>query len=154
MSDPPRDEDGYVVPHDDKVEIPDDALLVRYIHKLQLTVQKDERVRPSKGGFSESSKQCDKYEGMSVDMLDRLMLDKVDPCMRMPPGHEGAVLIRAGDLRALGLKVGPDPMRSNDPYHAGVWGMKRSLRGKVLKLCVDWYIRPANVVPADPPFDA
>ena len=39
MADPPKDEDGFVRPHDDLVTIPDDAYLVRYIHRMQFRGQ-------------------------------------------------------------------------------------------------------------------
>jgi hypothetical protein len=86
---------------------------------------------------------------MSVDMLDRLQNDNVDPCTRLRPDHEGAVLIRAGSLRVLGLKVGPDPMRSNDPYHAAVWGVKSSVRKKIKKRCCRWLVQPRNTAPIE-----
>lgn len=109
---PPRDEDGYVLPHDDHAAIPDDAFVVRYVHKDQLAPSDDGRKLLSSGAFSETSKERDRYQSMSIDILNRLQRDKVDPCTRLPSDHEGAVLIRAGSLRKLGLKVGPDPMRS------------------------------------------
>jgi hypothetical protein len=151
MSDPPRDEDGHVVPHDDKVEIPDDALLVRYVTKTQLPLEDDGRRRLSTAVFSETSKAHDPYQGMSVDILDRLERDGIDPRERMKRNDNlvGAVLLRAGDLRALGLQVGPDPMRSNDPdpYHAQVWGVKKSGRKKIARLQLQWLVQPDNTVP-------
>ena len=108
---PPRDDDGYVLPHDDRMAIPDDAFLVRHIHRKQLSVSDDGRHRLSSGAFSETSRERDKYQGMSVDMLSKLQADDVDLCTRLPPDHVGAVLIGAGSLRQLGFTNRP---RSNE----------------------------------------
>lgn len=148
MGDPPRDEDGIVTPHDDRTAIPDDALVVRYIHEQWLIPTPDGSRRLSKGAFSGSSKDKDQYEGMSVNMLSELKKHEVDPATRMPENHEGAVTLRAGDLRELGLEVGPDPGLRNDPYHAAVWGVKSSHRKKIKNLC-KWLIKPQDVAPLD-----
>lgn len=148
MGHPPRDEDGIVKPHDDRTAIPDDALVIRYIQEQQLHPNLDGTRRLSKGAFSGSSKDRDQYEGMSVDMLSELKKHGVDPATRMPENHEGAVTLRAGDLRELGLEVGPDPGLHNDPYHASVWGVRDSHRKKILKIC-RWLITPENAVPLD-----
>lgn len=148
MSGPPRDEDGYVSPHDDPAAIPDGAFLVRYVNKEQLRPGDDGRRHLSSAAFSESSRERDRYQSMSVDILDRLQNDNIDPCTRLGIDHEGAVLIRVGSLRELGLKVGPDPTSANDPYHAGVWGVKSSLRKKI-KRCCRWLVQPANTAPIE-----
>ena len=142
MATPPRDEDGIVVPHDDRETIPDTSCVVRYIHRKQLSKAADGILHPSSGAFSATSKSRDRYEGMSVVMLDRLRDANLHPSSRMPPDHVGAVLIEAGKLRQLGLQVGPDPMVNDDPFHASVWGVKSSHRKKIKKLSV-WLIEPS-----------
>ena len=145
MSYPPCDEDGYVQPHDDYNLIPDEALLVRYVQQKNLAPEDDGTLRLSTSAFAASSKDRDRYQGMSVDLLQRLERDGVDVLKRMPPGHQGAVLLRAGCLRELGLMVGSDPMQSQDPYHCAVWGVTDRLRKKIRKqCCVRWLVQPKN----------
>lgn len=129
MPPPPRDKDGRVVPHDDQESIPNDALLVRNVHEYQ--DNPDHGPRPSSGAFSGTSRERDPYEGMSVAVLDWLQADNIDPRSRLGPSHIGAVLLRAGDLRDLGLIIGPDPTDKKDPYHASVWGVKNKHRKKI-----------------------
>lgn len=145
MAAAPTDADGRVTPHDDNQAIPDDALLVRYIPSKHLIEMADGSRRLSKAAFSASSKRNDPYEGMSVDMLAQLERDGVDPSSRMSVFHEGAVTIKVGDLRKLGLLVAPDPQQIGDPYHASVWGVKSGHRKKVLKIS-RWHIKPPDVV--------
>lgn len=149
MGVPPRDDDGCVLPHDDHIAIPDDAYLVRYVHKDQLPPSDKGRRCLSSAAFSESSRERDRYQAMSVDILAKLQADDVDPRTRFRPGHVGAVLIQAGSLRQLGLQIGPDPMRSNDRYHAGVWGVKSSLRKRIKKCCCRWLVQPTNTLPIE-----
>ena len=151
MSLPPTDEDGIVKPHDDRQAIPDDAYVVRYVHRDQLIPNPDGTRLLTSAAFSETSEDQDRYQSMSVDIFDRLQKDNVDPRTRLPPNHEGAVLIPAGSLRKLGLQVGPDPMQSNDHYHAGVWGVKGSLRKKIKKRCCRWLIKPSDAAPIERP---
>ena len=46
------------------------------------------------------------------------------------PSHEGLVKIRATDLRAIGLQIGPDRLPDN-PYHGQVWGVGKSHRKQI-----------------------
>ena len=143
MAAPPKDANGYVEPHDDPQTIPDDSHVIRYIHTSQLVKCPDGTRRLSSGAFSKSNKSKDRYEGMSVDMHEAMIAKGVDPESRMPPDHEGAVLIQAAKLRELGLEVGPDPTEDN-PFHASVWGVKRSDRKKI-KACCEWLIKPSDI---------
>ena len=143
MSSLARDNNGRVVPHDDPTSIPDDELLVRNIHEFQDNPGADPR--PSSGSFSPTNKGKDPYEGMSVDMLSRLKACGVDQKTRWGPNHVGSVVIRAGDLRQLGLKIGPDPSdydgKDPDHYHANVWGVKPRHKKKI-RASAQWYIKP------------
>ena len=145
MAGPPRDADGCVQPHDDSDAIPNDGHLVRYVTDNALTPNDNPEgtKRLSSGAFSSSSKEHDHYEGMSVDAYERMVQDGVDVASRMRSGQKGAVLLRAGDLRALGLQVGMDPKEDN-PHHAAVWDVKNKHRKKIRKLAI-WLIRPPDV---------
>lgn len=103
MAAPPKDAYGYVEPHDDPQTIPDDSHVIRYIHTSQLVTYPDGTRLPSSGAFSKSNKSKDRYEGMSVDMYEAMIAKGADPETRMPPNHEGAVLIQVAKLRELGL---------------------------------------------------
>lgn len=146
MPNPPRDSDGYVIPHDDREKIPDESYVIRYIHQKQFNEGRSGRRTLSSGAFSGSSKARDRYQGMSVDMLDALNSDGIDPLKRLAriPLHEGAVLLKSGDLRNLGLAIGADPMNLQDIYHASVWGVQSSHRKKI-KNIIQWLIRPDDV---------
>jgi hypothetical protein len=144
MAAPPKDADGYVEPHDDPREIPDDSYVVRRISREWLKPAAGNRRELSKGAFAPSSKSHDRYQGMSVDILDRLNDDGVNPASRLKSNQEAAVIIRVGDLRQLGLKIGPDPTQNNDKYHASVWGVKGTHR-KRIKALSDWLFRPVDV---------
>lgn len=144
MTTPPKDANGYVVPHDDRAVIPDDSYVIRRIHRSWLKPVSGGYRTLSKGAFSGSSIEYDRYQGMSVDILDRLNEDGVDPASRLAPNQEAAVIIRAGDLRRLGLKIAPDLTRDNDKYHASVWDVRSSHRKKI-KALSEWLIKPADV---------
>ena len=71
MAAPPKDGDGYVKPHDDPGEIPDDSYVVRRISRQWLRPASGNRRELSSGAFGPSSKDYDRYEGMSVDIVAR-----------------------------------------------------------------------------------
>ncbi len=144
MPTPPTDNDGFITPHDDHQTIPNDSYVIRYIHRKQLPENKDGTRCLSSGAFSGSSEDKDRYEGMSVDMEDELRTKGVTPDKRMPDDHEAAVLLPAGELRKLGLRVGPGPMLAKDPFHASVWDVKRTHRKKI-KALSEWLIKPSDV---------
>jgi len=87
----------------------------------------------SKGAFSASSRSRDPYEGMSVDLLTPLLRDGLTDKGRFDE-YPGAAKIRVGDLRLLGLQIGPDDRGEEDKYHANVWGVTDTLRKRILKL--------------------
>jgi len=140
MAVPPQDGDGHVQPHDDHQILPDDARVMRKIQRSWM-IPTDGFRRLSKGAFSETSKDRDPYQGMSVDMLDLLERDGFSLECRLAPEHIGAVALRVGDLRSLDLMVGPDPGRSGDAYHANVWGVTNNIRKKILRVSY-WIVGP------------
>jgi len=73
------------------------------------------------------------------------MLDNGLPTTgRKRADHEGVVKLRVGDLRQLGFKVGYDRGKTNDPYHVGVWGIKKGDRESILQIA-QWLDKPTDV---------
>lgn len=145
MADPPHDEDGRVKPHDDFQSVPDDSYVLRSIPSFHLKPNQDGPGRYlSKAAFSPSSAQQDLYRGMSVDASALLIEAGISEGARLLPGHEALVKIRAGDLRDLGCRIGPDPKIPENPYHTEVWGVRANLRKEVKRNAI-WIIRPADV---------
>ena len=143
MAIPPRDAAGRVEPHDDP-DISDDAYVVRYVHVSQLRPDEAGHRRLSSGAFSPSSKHHDPYCSMSADLLDSMLKDGVAPSAWKRPERHAVVKLRVRDLRRLGLQVGSDPQTDN-PYHVGVWGMKRQHRKQLHRLC-EWVEKPDDVL--------
>ena len=143
MGTPPLDAAGCVVPHDDP-DIPDDAYVVRYVPSGDLRPSEEGGRRLSSAVFSASSKRRDSYQGMSVDILEALVDVGVQPKDRANPIHEAIVKLRVGALRDLGLLIGSDPGKNNDPFHAEVWGVKKSIRRRILEIS-EWITKPDDV---------
>lgn len=138
-----HDSAGRVKPYDDD-SISGEAHLVRYVRRQWLVPDGAGGRRLSKGAFAPSSAQRDPYQGMSTDILELILKDGYSPAERMPPGHEGAVTFKVEELRNLGLKVGHDPIDGLNPYHAGVWGVRRIHQKRLLELC-EWIEKPSDV---------
>ena len=145
MGAPPRDSDGRVVPHDD-TDIPEDAYVLRNIVPdwLKSDSKLPGRRRLSSAAFSPSSKARDPYQGMSVDLLQPMLDAGLPPTGGKGAKHEAVVRLRVGELRRIGLRIGPDP-RDTNPFHAAVWGVKKGTKTKILKLC-EWVDKPDDVV--------
>jgi hypothetical protein len=127
--DPPRDAAGLVVPHD-HAEILDDHHVIRHTVQNDLARDENGQFRVSSGAYSESS---DPEGGMSVDIWEWMSDDGLSPLHYLRDDLHGAVRIKVGDLRRLGLLVGWLPMERN-PHHGCVWGLTKSLRRKVSAL--------------------
>ena len=134
---------GRVKPYDDS-NISDEAELVRYIHRHWLVPDGAGGRRLSKGAFAPSSEQRDPYQGMSAELLEMILNDGCSPAERIPAAHEAAVTLKVKKLRNLGLIVGHDPINGLNPYHVGVWGVKRSHQKRLLQLC-EWLEKPSDV---------
>lgn len=143
MGIPPRDDAGRVIPHDDP-DILDESYVVRYILSSQLVPDPRGGRRLSSGAFSRSSKQHDHYQGMSVDLLDAMLAKGVRPADKAGPDHEAIVKLQIGELRALGLCVGSDPIQDN-PFHAGVWGLNSGMRKKIHAFS-EWILKPEDIL--------
>lgn len=145
MGGPPRDEAGRVKPHDDKQNIPDDAYVVRYISNRWLLSGESGGRQLSSGAFSASSKEVDYYQGMSTDLQQPMLDDGLGPAGRKEDHQaEAVVRLRVGSLRSLGLRVGPDPGVTNDPYHVNVWDVEPRHRKKIKRIA-EWVDKPVDV---------
>jgi hypothetical protein len=115
-ADPPRDQQGKIIPHD-HAEILDGHHLIRHTtpHDLYQN-QVTQEMQIGSGAYSESSEG-----GMSVDIEEWMTSDGLDPLHYVTNPDHGAVRISVGELRKLGFQVGWDP--DSHPYHAEVWGI-------------------------------
>lgn len=126
-AEPPRDGEGRVVPHD-HAEILDDYHVIRHTVPNDLTPDGAGGLRLNSGAYSESSDG-----GMSVDCAELMLASGLNELAYVADRTHGAVKIRVGDLRALGLQVGFDPQAHN-PHHCSVWGLGVKQRKKVARL--------------------
>ena len=134
---PPRDDTGAVVPHDDPA-IEGDSSLVRHINP-DFHIVPDENIggrRVSSNAFSATN--GDPQYGMSVDIGQLLSELGLGEGGMVPPGM-GAVRLRVNAVRGLALMVGSDPEPDN-AAHGQVWGVKSSKRPKIHKVVEDWVI--------------
>lgn len=141
MAQPPRDENGVVVSHDDP-DILDDDGLIRYIHPSQVIKDKHRGCkRLSSGAFSPSSTPP---HGMSVDLERPMVEAESDNLAKLPDTDYGAVRLIAGDMRELNHKVGSNPM-PNNPYHGEVWdiGPGKAARRRISEKAV-WIKKPIS----------
>jgi hypothetical protein len=116
-SDPQRDAQGKIVPHDHP-EITDDSFIVRHINPREV-----HEGCVSSGAYTES-----KEGGMSVDIETWILTDGL-PQLHYVSAAEGARRIRVGDLRAEGMMVGWDP-DGGHPHHGAVWHVPTSRSGR------------------------
>lgn len=155
LSDPPRDFQGVVTPHDHE-GISDTDLLIRGVVFAFPQVVPDPKCvsgqRLSSAVFNQST---DKYKGISVDLQAEIELNGLDPAtyVRSNGKWAGAVVIRADSVRQLGGKVGYSPLPGN-VYHGEIWGemLKRlSAKNALLRAC-SWLVPLPGVDlrPSDP----
>jgi len=135
---PTRDDHG-VIPHDDPA-IASDSYIIRHINPLA-HIYPDEATgiqRISSGAFNRTREP---RGGMSVD-LGQLLAEDGKPLGAMVAPGMGAVKIRVGTVRDLGLWVGSDPIVPMKPYHGQVWkfsnrtprDLQRAVEGWVVPL--------------------
>jgi hypothetical protein len=134
MKPPPLDEAGRVVPHDHE-DIGDDWTVIRRIHAGWLKEATDGAISLSTASFAESSEPP---RGMSIDILNLIEDSNIDARAYVTgmPNHPYAVSFRVGQLRALGLRVGFDPL-------VEVWGIGNSRGPKnELRKIAEWFVEP------------
>jgi len=110
-ADPPRDNNGKIIPHD-HADITDDHHVIRHTTQHDLF---DGRI--ASGAFSESS-----VGGMSVDIEDWMRAAGLGSIHYVTNPTDGAVRLNVGELRNLGFQVGWDPDGGHE-YHGAVWGI-------------------------------
>ena len=138
----PRPEDAEL---DDRIL--EDDVVIRNIPPYHL-IDIDEsgrRKRVSKSAFSGSSKKIDPEEGMSVDLLSKLIehgISPQDPTYQ--PDFEVLMSLGVDDLRQLGLEVVRRPLPEN-PAHCHVLRVRSPALKKKLLERADWVRRPPHV---------
>jgi hypothetical protein len=141
---PQRDHHGKVVPHNHP-EILDEHHVIRHTVPQDLCPDGDGR-RLSSGAFSEST-----GGGMSVDIEEWMKVEGLDPLHYVTDPAHGAVRLKVGDLRKLGLQVGWDPDDAH-PYHGAVWGIGNGARRRRRVLAIATTVRrlQGETVPLTP----
>lgn len=133
---PPRDSNGEATPHDHD-EIASDHGVVRRVAYQQTVLDAQGKRRLSSLAFEPSTDIC---KGLSIDLEQSITAAGLDPkAFVTTPKYLGSVRFEAGAIRALGLKVGFDPLPDNE-HHGEVWGATgRSAKKQLLKLSV-WFV--------------
>ena len=143
LSEPPRDGNGQVKPHDHS-GVGDTDRAIRRISAEHIVT--DEKAatgkRISRMAFQTSTEG---NRGMSVD-LEALILEAGLDARRFvtTPKYTGSVSLPVGTLRAETLMVGYDPL-PNNPYHGEVWGnLTKGCQGRLLKAS-EWFVEIESV---------
>lgn len=137
-SNPPRDADGIVQPHDHAdILLPDK--IIRRISKEYIAndpkVQGGKRL--SSMAFSSSN---DRYRGMSIDLERPILEDNIDPVAFVTtPKWIASVVMTTNQFREEKLQVGYDPMNDN-PYHGNVWGKLTPAMVRKFLAESTWYV--------------
>lgn len=134
---PEVDGEGNVLPHDDAA-LNRHSKLVRNINPQHHLVP-DENIgglRITSAAFSATS--GDPSYGMSVDLVQLMEAAGAAETCKVPPGF-GAVVVMVGDARDLALKVGPDPVPTNE-FHGQVWGVTKKKRSTIHSIVKEWLV--------------
>ena len=143
LAPPPRDSSGEVVPHDHAGILPDDGVIRRISEQQVVDDQGRGCRRISSMAFKASSEVGG---GMSVDLQREIEEARFDARAYVTtPRWTGSVRFMARDLRAIGLKVGYDPLKTN-PYHGQVWGDFSKAQQQSLRTISHWFVELPGVV--------
>lgn len=135
MQPPPRDALGKVVPHDHEEILQEDFVVRR------ISVHHIIGGRVSSMAFQESSDGS----GMSLDiekLIEAAGLNSRDFVTN--ESWPAAVSFSAGQLRALGLQVGYDPLPEN-AFHGAAWGISSKAMQRRVKGAAQWYVAAEGV---------
>jgi hypothetical protein len=145
--DPPRDEVGNVIPHDDPSTIPSEWPLLRHVHREQWA--HDERTgspRPQSNAFTFSTvASC----SMSVDIEPPMREVGLTPTHYAFKANKGVVRISAQTARELDMRVGPEPIPDN-PHHGGIWAPNPIIAKSQLRSRMQQLSRSCEVVALPP----
>lgn len=145
LSDPPRDAQGNVIPHDHTEITPQDGV-IRRISELQTTVDASGQRRISSVAFKASSGV---NGGLSVDLETLIIEGGHDPRRYVTtPRWLAALRFEAGQLRSEQFKVGYDPLIDN-PYHGEVWGSFTKAQIRRLREMAVWFVEMPGVAIRD-----
>lgn len=117
---PPRDQNGLTVPHDHR-EILSDHRVIRRISKEWIVKDANGRQRLSTAALEPSSKDHDRYCGLSVDIEHFIAEGGLDTKAYVStPQFTGAISFMVNSFRSRKFFVGYDPC-DHSPYHGAVW---------------------------------
>ena len=144
ISEPTRDRDGNVQPHDHP-DIIDEAGLLRYVHPDHWIEDRNAgNWRLTSGAFKDDN-------GTSVG-LETLLQESGKPSTHRLLRGYGLIRLRAGDARSLETWVGWNPVRDRGPglsneYHCQIWGIagesksKKKSRAREFREMCEWTVR-------------
>ena len=142
LHEPPRNDQGGVIPHDHSGIESDDGIIRRVSRQFVVFDPKIGGERVSTMAVQPSSGP---NGGMSVDLqcaIEQAGLNAGEYVVT--PRWIGAIRFEAGQLRAEEFKVGFHPL-PNQPYHGEVWGkFTHSKQKKLLKLA-QWFVTIKDV---------
>jgi hypothetical protein len=140
LSQPQRDANGEVVPHDHP-QIADGDDIIRRISEQQIVNVSGTR-RVSSLAFQASSDSPN--AGMSVDIKSSIEAAGLDAAAFVTtPRWTGSVIFKAGAARTLDLKVGYAPL-PNNVHHGEVWGNFTKKTSKSLQRACQWFVAIPN----------
>lgn len=131
---PPLDENNKVIPHDHE-EITNEQYIIRRVSHQHV-------VSDGNGGQKISSMLFKSNSGeLSIDIKKFIEDAGLDVKKFVTnPRFIGSVLICVDQIRALGYKVGYDPIQEN-PYHGEIWGnLKSQSNIKTLLKQASWFV--------------
>lgn len=133
---PPRDANGQVQPHDHP-EILESHKVIRRISEKQIVIDGKGSRRISSMAFKPSSGT---NGGMSVNIENFIIAKDRDPRQFVTtPTWMGSVWFNVGLLRNEALLVGYSPVPEND-CHGEVWGAKTRAQWCRLQQLASWYV--------------
>ncbi|WIY54118.1 hypothetical protein O9Z70_06250 [Devosia sp. YIM 151766] len=140
LTPPPVDDNGNVVPHDHDGIVDQDRLIRRVSPQHVVSTASGRRL--STMAFQAASQNG----GLSVDLETQLLEDGEDPVTYVAkPPFIGSVVFPAGDVRALGFKVGFNPLPPDLPHHGEIWGVQTKSQKRALQQRATWHRPLADV---------
>jgi hypothetical protein len=145
---PPRDQAGNVIPHDDPA-IADDSYVVRHINP-EAHLAPDENTGGSRISTGAFNRTREPNGGISVDLGQELIAAGLPLNHMVQPGM-GAVKISVGAVRRLTLWVGSDPIiaehqgDAENPHHGQIWNGRKKTPRDLYKAIEDWVVQLPGV---------